>query len=281
MRGLFPISHPAVACSGIECYPYRLIFKGVIVAVHLLIVDALNLIRRIHAVQGSPCVETCQHAIDQLIMHSQPTHAVAVFDDENRSSGWRHQRLPDYKAGRPPMPEELHDEMPALRAAFEQRGVPCWSTSDNEADDLAATLAVKVTQAGHQATIVSTDKGYCQLLSPTLRIRDYFQKRWLDAPFIDKEFGVQPQQLPDYWGLAGISSSKVPGVAGIGPKSATQLLVEFQSLEGIYENLDAVAEKWRKKLETHKEMAFLCRDIARLQTDLHIDGNLQQLRLVR
>lgn len=171
MRGLFPISHPAVACSGIECYPYRLIFKGVIVAVHLLIVDALNLIRRIHAVQGSPCVETCQHALDQLIMHSQPTHAVAVFDDENRSSGWRHQRLPDYKAGRPPMPEELHDEMPALRAAFEQRGVPCWSTSGNEADDLAATLAVKVTQAGHQATIVSTDKGYCQLLSPTLRIR--------------------------------------------------------------------------------------------------------------
>ena len=189
MRGLFPISHPAVACSGIECYPYRLIFKGVIVAVHLLIVDALNLIRRIHAVQGSPCVETCQHALDQLIMHR------------------RHQRLPDYKAGRPPMPEELHDEMPALRAAFEQRGVPCWSASGNEADDLAATLAVKVTQAGHQATIVSTDKGYCQLLSPTLRIRDYFQKRWLDAPFIDKEFGVQPQQLPDYWGLAGISSS--------------------------------------------------------------------------
>lgn len=117
------------------------------------------------------------------------------------------------------MPEELHNEMPALRAAFEQRGVPCWSASGNEADDLAATLAVKVTQAGHQATIVSTDKGYCQLLSPTLRIRDYFQKRWLDAPFIDKEFGVQPQQLPDYWGLAGISSSKVPGVAGIGPKA--------------------------------------------------------------
>lgn len=103
-------------------------------------------------------------------------------------------------------------------AAFEQRGVCCWVSSGNEADDLAATLAVKVTQAGHQATIVSTDKGYCQLLSPTLRIRDYFQKRWLDAPFIEKEFGVLPQQLPDYWGLAGISSSKVPGVAGIGEK---------------------------------------------------------------
>lgn len=101
-------------------------------------------------------------------------------------------------------------------------------------------------QAGHQATIVSTDKGYCQLLSPTIRIRDYFQKRWLDAPFIASEFGVTPEQLADYWGLAGISSSKVPGVAGIGPKSAAQLLNEFQDLEGLYARLAEVPEKWRK-----------------------------------
>ncbi len=106
---------------------------------------------------------------------------------------------------------------------------------------------MKVAQAGHQATIVSTDKGYCQLLSPTIRIRDYFQKRWLDAPFIASEFGVTPEQLADYWGLAGISSSKVPGVAGIGPKSAAQLLNEFQDLEGLYARLAEVPEKWRKK----------------------------------
>ena len=97
-------------------------------AVHLLIVDALNLIRRIHAVQGSPCVDTCLHALEQLIVHSQPTHAVAVFDDEDRAHGWRHQRLPEYKAGRAPMPETLVAEMPALRAAFEQRGIRCWAS---------------------------------------------------------------------------------------------------------------------------------------------------------
>lgn len=248
-------------------------------AVHLLIVDALNLIRRIHAVQDSPCVDTCLHALDQLIVHSQPTHAVAVFDEDDRADSWRHQRLPDYKAGRTPMPDSLHAEMPAIRAAFEQRGVACWASAGNEADDLAATLAVKVAQAGHQATIVSTDKGYCQLLSPTIRIRDYFQKRWLDAPFIHDTFGVTPQQLPDYWGLAGISGSKVPGVAGIGPKSATELLQQFASLEALYNGLDAVPEKWRKKLEAHREMAFTCREVARLQTDLQLDGNLQQLRL--
>lgn len=248
-------------------------------AVHLLIVDALNLIRRIHAVQGSPCAETCLHALEQLLVHSQPTHAVAVFDDEARSHGWRHQLLPDYKAGRPPMPDTLHDEMPSLRAAFEARGIRCWASEGDEADDLAATLAVKVAKAGHQATIVSTDKGYCQLLSPTVRIRDYFQKRWLDAPFIASKFGVNPQQLPDYWGLAGISSSKIPGVAGIGPKSATQLLSEFPTLEALYENLEAVPEKWRKKLVEHREMAFICRQVAQLKTDLTLDGNLQQLRL--
>lgn len=250
-------------------------------AVHLLIVDALNLIRRIHAVQGSPCKDTCLHALEQIIIHSQPTHAVAVFDDDARSDSWRHQRLPDYKAGRPPMPDTLHVEMPALRAAFEQRGVNCWSSPGDEADDLAATLAVKIANAGHQATIVSTDKGYCQLLSPAIRIRDYFQKRWLDAPFIAAEFGIAPQQLPDYWGLAGISSSKVPGVAGIGPKSATQLLTQFQTLEGIYAGLDEVPGKWQKKLEEHREMAFTCREVARLQTSLNLDGNLQQLRLGR
>ncbi len=221
-------------------------------AVHLLIVDALNLIRRIHAVQGSPCVDTCLHALEQLIVHSQPTHAVAVFDDEDRAHGWRHQRLPEYKAGRAPMPETLVAEMPALRAAFEQRGIRCWASPGSEADDLAATLAVKVAQAGHQATIVSTDKGYCQLLSPTIRIRDYFQKRWLDAPFIASEFGVTPEQLADYWGLAGL-----------------------------YARLAEVPEKWRKKLAAHQEMAFTCREVARLQTDLQLDGNLQQLRLTR
>ncbi len=133
---------------------------------HLLIVDALNLIRRLHAVQGSPCVA----ALRQLLGHTQPTHAVAVFDSEQRHQGWRHQLLPDYKSGRPPMLEDLQAELPAL----------------------AAALAVKMAQASHQTTIVSTNKGYCQLLAPQIRIRDYFQKRWLDLPFIETEFGVAP-----------------------------------------------------------------------------------------
>ncbi len=124
------------------------------------------------------------------------------------------------KAGRAPMPETLETEMPALRAAFEQRGIRCWALPGSEADDPAATLAVKVARAGHQATIVSTDKGYCQLLSPTIRIRDYFQKRWLDAPFIANEFGVMPEQLPDYWGPGGeLAARKYRALPGLGRKA--------------------------------------------------------------
>ncbi|MEE3650656.1 MULTISPECIES: flap endonuclease Xni [unclassified Brenneria] len=247
--------------------------------VHLLIVDALNLIRRIHAVQGSPSVTACQHALNQLLQHSQPTHAVAVFDDEDRSTSWRHQILPDYKAGRTPMPDDLKGELPQIKAAFASMGVASWHSPGNEADDLAATLATKVAASGYQATIVSTDKGYCQLLAPTIQIRDYFQKRWLDLPFVQQEFGVLPQQLADYWGLAGIGSSKIPGVSGIGPKSAVQLLQQAGSLDALYQDLTNVPEKWRNKLEQQREMAFISRKVATLSTELTLNGNLQQLRL--
>ncbi|CBJ79720.1 exonuclease IX, 5'-3' exonuclease [Xenorhabdus bovienii str. Jollieti] len=247
--------------------------------IHLLIVDALNLIRRIHAVQGSPCAPACEHALKQLITHSSPTHAVAVFDEDDRGHSWRHQLLPDYKAGRSAMPDDLQQEMPLIKQAFNALGVACWHAEGHEADDLAATLATKVTSTGHRVTIVSTDKGYCQLLSPTIQIRDYFQKRWLDLPFVEREFGVSPAQLPDYWGLSGISSSKIPGVQGIGPKTAAILLQQAGSLDNLFQYLEAQPDKWRNKLATHKEMAYISREVASLRTDLSLNGNLQQLRL--
>jgi len=248
-------------------------------AIHLLIIDALNLIRRIHAVQGSPCLLTCQNAVGQLIQHVQPTHAVAVFDEDDRNDSWRHQCLPDYKAGRSPMPDNLFAEMPSLKEGFAARGVACWHSAGNEADDLAATLTAKVAGSGHQVTIVSTDKGYCQLLAPNVQIRDYFQKRWLDMPFVQETFGVLPQQLTDYWGLAGISSSKIPGIPGIGPKAAVTLLSQAGSLDALYDNLEAVPEKWRAKLLEHRDLAYDCKRVSTLQTDLALSGNLQQLRL--
>ncbi len=177
------------------------------------------------------------------------------------------------------MPENLFAEMPALKAGFESIGIACWHAAGQEADDLAATLTAKVAGAGHQVTIVSTDKGYCQLLAPEVQIRDYFQKRWLDMPFVQASFGVLPTQLTDYWGLAGISSSKIPGVAGIGPKAAETLLSQHPTLEELYLHLNEIPEKWQKKLREHQEKAFISRRVATLQTDVILRGNLQDLRL--
>ena len=228
--------------------------------IHLLIVDALNLIRRIHAVQGSPCVNACRHALQQLIQHSRPTHAVAVFDEDDRRDSWRHQILPDYKAGRSPMPENLQQEMPQLREAFAELGVASWHSPGNEADDLAATLAAKVAGGGHQVTIVSTDKGYCQLLAPNVQIRDYFQKNARRA------------------GAGGDRQQQDPRRGGYRAKTAVLLLQQSGSLDGLYQHLEQVPEKWRGKLEQHRELAYVSKQVATLRTDLSLDGNLQQLR---
>jgi len=247
--------------------------------IHLLVIDALNLIRRLHAVQGSPCLPGCLHAIKQLLQHTQATHAVAVFDENDRQQSWRHQMLPDYKAGRQAMPATLESELTEIKSAFATLGINSWHSPGHEADDLAATLATRVAKAGHQVTIVSTDKGYCQLLAPQIQIRDYFQKRWLDMPFVRDNFAVEPQQLTDYWGLCGISSSKIPGVPGIGPKTAALLLAQHPTLDAIYQDLASINEKWRDKLEHNKALAYSCKKVATLQTGLSLTGNLQQLRL--
>ncbi|MBQ0212537.1 flap endonuclease Xni [Proteus vulgaris] len=247
--------------------------------VHLLIIDALNLIRRIHAASGSSCLTVCEQSVNQLLGHTQPTHAVAVFDEDDRDGSWRHQLLPDYKAGRTPMPDDLRQQLPEIKAMLLNLGIQSWHSGGDEADDVAATLATKVASAGFRVTIISTDKGYCQLLSPSIRIRDYFQRRWLDLEFIRAEFGVEPSQLTDYWGLTGVSSSKVAGVPGIGPKSATELLQIHPDLESLYQHIDDVPTKWQNKLITHKESAFISRTITTLRTDIQLNGNLQQLRL--
>lgn len=245
---------------------------------HLLIIDGLNLVRRLYAVQGTNCVTGGVIALRQIITHCQPTHAVVIFENPGQTQTWRHQLFADYKAGRPPIPADLVQQLPNIELAFSAQGVTCWQTDDQEADDVAATLAHKMALAGQQTTIVSTDKGFCQLLAPNIQIRDYFQKRWLDIEFIATEFGVEPAQLVDFWGLAGISSSKIPGVTGIGTKRAQQLITQFGSLEQLYQQLEQVPEKWRKQLQAQHAMALTCRRVATLQRDLQLKGNLAQLR---
>lgn len=254
-------------------------------SIHLVIIDALNLIRRVHAVQPDPTniartIQTTSRTLHRIIDEAQPTHMLAVFDHHLQQRGWRAELLPEYKQNRKPMPEPLLHGLNDIQQAWWELGIDSLLSEGDEADDLVATLAVKVANHNEKVTIISTDKGYCQLLSPTLQIRDYFQHRWLDAPFVEQEFGVRPEQLADYWGLTGISSSQVPGVAGIGPKAATDILTQFADIEQAFASQD-LADKYRKKLQSGIEIARICRQVAQLKIDIELGFNLQDIRFER
>ncbi|SJN53380.1 Flap endonuclease Xni [Vibrio ruber DSM 16370] len=251
-------------------------------SLHLVIIDALNLIRRVHSAQPDAedierTIQTTSRTLSKIIQETSPTHIIAVFDHDSEDRGWRAQLLPHYKEKRQPMPDALRQNMDAIQQAWWEIGIDSLLSSGDEADDLIATLATKVASHQEQVTIISTDKGYCQLLSPTLRIRDYFQHRWLDQAFITQEFGVRPEQLCDYWALTGIHSSQVSGVPGVGPKAAKEILNQFTDIEQAFQGTD-LPKKYQKKLTEHIELARQCKAVATLKTDIELGFNLQDIR---
>ncbi|MGY3885599.1 flap endonuclease Xni [Aeromonas aquatica] len=253
----------------------------------LLIIDALNLIRRLHAVQVQQALTPAQALIatranlintcKKLLANSEPTHAIAVFDGEVHS--WRKEVYPAYKEGRTPMPEELRDGLAELQDAFWECGVDALLSQTDEADDLIATLASGIAQHDARATIISTDKGFCQLLCPQIQIRDHFNKRWLDAAFVQQQYGVTPAQLVDFWALTGIGGSNIKGVPGIGPKTATTLLLQHGTLAALLSACEQEdATKPLLKLRQHRDEALLAQRLVRLQRDIPLGFNLREIR---
>ena len=252
---------------------------------HLLIFDALNLIRRLHAPLASEQSDTraqllatqqrLQRTVQTILEEVQPTHAIAVFDGEAPS--WRHKLYPDYKLGRSAMPIALAEGMTDLQATLWQCGVDSLLTEDEEADDLVATLSARLTDRQQQVTLISTDKGFCQLLPTGIAIRDYFNRRWLDHAFVEQQFGVTAHQLVDFWALTGISGSHIPGVNGIGPKSAQTLLQRHGSLAALL-TAPPEGDKLLTKVQQSRDAALLAQTLVRLRQDIPLGFNLRAIR---
>ena len=253
--------------------------------VRFLVVDALNLIRRVYA--ATPEDEGAQHfegalqasvqSLRRALRDAGPTHAVAAFDGTEPT--WRHEVYSDYKAGRKPMPELLRDGLDRYRVAFKELGVLSVSKPELEADDIAATLATKVAEHNGQAVILSTDKVYCQLISDRITIRDHFLKQDLDRGYVVEKFGVAPELLVDFWGLAGNASTHIPGVQGVGAKTAAKLLEEHGSLEEVLAGADAVSGKLGERLRAGMEDARMSRQLAGLRCALELGWNLKMFRI--
>ncbi len=266
---------------------------------HLILIDALNLIRRIYAVQERPFTQI-KHQVDdelspstqnqvlfntqnssvnaliKIISQHQPTHALAVFDSEQPC--WRYQLFKGYKKGRKKMPSHLADKLTDIQDAFMEQGVDSLTSEKDEADDLIATLAVKVALRGQKVTIISTDKGFLPLLGANIHLYDYFNRRYLDETHVQSKFNVKPSQLIDFWTLTGDNTNKIAGVSGIGQVNAAKLLNQYGSLKAILKANDlkpALKEKLTQSLDTMD----LARKLLTLKQNIPLGFNLKDIRL--
>jgi 5'-3' exonuclease len=204
-------------------------------SIKLLLVDALNLIRRVYAAQpgddGPERVEgalvASLQSLRRGVAECAPTHAVCVFEGEGKS--WRHELHDGYKAGHAPIPEPLGIALDRYREAFAELGVESLSIPHLEADDVIATLASKASAAGAAVIILSTDKIFLQLLPRGVLVRDHFRSTDLDQEYVVEKFGVQPSRLTDLLALAGDHGNGIPGVPGVGPKTAASVCASIWS----------------------------------------------------
>jgi len=269
------------------------------VSAHLLLIDALNLIRRIYAVQERPFIhnrtsdsndlsestkqqvlfntqKACTAALDKIINEHQPTHALVVFDSHQPC--WRYQLYSGYKQGRKKMPDHLAKKLADIQDAFLEQGVDSLISDEDEADDLIATLAVKMALHGQKVTIISTDKGFLSLLSPNVFLYDHFNRRYLDESHIKAKFDVKASQLVDLWTLTGDNTNKIPGVPGIGQVTAARLLNQYGSLKALI-NAEDLKNSIKNKLAENQEGMDLARQLLTLKQDIPLGFNLKAIRL--
>lgn len=241
----------------------------------ILLVDALNLVRRIFEARGgiadqdflSGCAQSLQRALED----TRPTHGVVVWDSSDPT--WRHMLDDRYKANRDPTPATLVEKIPEMIARFEALGVKSLTLANYEADDVIATLATGVAKNEAEAVILSTDKMFYQLLGPGIRIYHQFDRRFIEVDEVRKKYGLDIHQLVDYWALSGDNSNNIKGVPGIGKKTATKLLQVHDDLASLLARPDI------KKVANASDDARLCQQLVLLKQDVALGVNLKSFRL--
>ncbi|MFO1088844.1 MAG: DNA polymerase I [Hyphomicrobiales bacterium] len=209
---------------------------------------------------------------------SRPTHLAVIFDKSERS--FRNAIYPEYKAHRPPAPADLIPQFPLVREAVKAFNVPCLEQGGFEADDLIATYATIARERGATVKIVSSDKDLMQLVGDRVRMIDAMKDKEFGIGEVMEKFGVPPSKLIDVQALAGDSVDNVPGVPGIGVKTAAQLVNEYGDLEAILANAHQIKQqKRRENLIEHAEAARLSKRLVTLRCDVPLDVPLDDLKV--
>ena len=204
--------------------------------------------------------------LNKLLERKKPDYAAVIFDPAGGS--FRNRESSDYKANRAQMPGDLASQLPLIDQVVEAFRIPVLRVTDFEADDVIATLAKQVEERGEQVLIVSSDKDFSQLLNDRVSMLDGMRDLTYTPELVKKKFGVSPEKFVDFQALCGDKIDNIPGVPGIGKKTASKLLDEYGDLETILDSTDKIGGSVAKKLEEHRDDALLSRKLARLDTSV-------------
>lgn len=216
--------------------------------------------------------------LTKILREHQPQGLAIVFDEKGPTH--RHEEFKAYKAQRPPMPDGMQAQIPYIHKVVEAFRIPVVRLQGYEADDLIGSLARQAEQAGYDVAIVTSDKDMFQLLTPAVRIYDPVKERWFDEAACRERFGVEPGRVVEVMGLVGDATDNIPGVKGIGEKTAAKLIAEFGTIEGMLARLDEVKPPKTKTLLTEQaEMARLSRKLATIHVDAPIEFHAEDYRV--
>ncbi len=212
----------------------------------------------------------------KLLASLNVSHAAVVFDSGSKT--FRNEIFPAYKANRPPCPEDLKPQFAIVRQAAESLNLAILEKVGFEADDIIATIAKKSEAEGYETLIVSSDKDLMQLVNENVFMYDAMKNKFIGIPEVTEKFLVGPEKVLDILSLMGDASDNVPGVRGIGPKTAAELIQQFGNLENIFSHLDEIKqEKRRQLLSDGVENAKLSKSLIRLKEDVELGISLNDL----
>jgi len=209
---------------------------------------------------------------------NKPTHFAIVFDSARKN--FRNDIYPDYKANRSEAPEDLIPQFNYIRKSVDAFNLPSIEMLNYEADDLIATYAEKIIKDGNKATIISSDKDFMQLVKPGIRLYDPIKNKEIGLNEVKEKFGVKPNQVIDVQSLAGDSSDNVPGVPGIGIKTASELINQYDNLENLLKNVEKIKQnKRRQTLTENQDKAILSKKLVTLKNNVPIKISLESLKI--
>jgi DNA polymerase-1 len=240
----------------------------------LYLIDGTAYIHRAyHAIQGltnskglpTNAIFGFTRMLIKLVEERVPEYVGMFFDAKGPT--FRHDIYRDYKANRPAMPNDMAVQIPYIKKVTEGFNIPIFEMSGYEADDLIGTLARRADSAGFAVIMVTGDKDFMQLVTENTVIWDPMKDKTIDAEIIKKDFGILPGQMVDVMGLSGDTSDNIPGVPGIGQKTAVSLIQTFGNLEELYLHIDTITKKKQKEnLIQYKDQAFLSKRLAAIDT---------------